>query len=59
MRQISRTLRLVYPAVFALAVAPAYAQEGEFIGGELVVVEANTLEQLLKNVEDRRVVENA
>lgn len=59
MRPLSRTTRLAYPALFALAFAPTYAQEeaGEVIG-ELEVVEADTLEELLKNVEDRRVVEN-
>ena len=60
MRPLTNTIRLAYPALLALALAPVHAQEetGEIIGGELEVVEVDTLEELLKNVEDRRVVEN-
>lgn len=60
MRHVGRTMRLAFLFVFAWAGATGVAQEeGEIIGGELEVVEANTLDQLLKNVQDRRVVENA
>lgn len=40
--------------------APAWAQEAEQVGGEddLVVNEANSLDELLDNVEERRVVES-
>ena len=36
----------------------AYAQEGEVAADDLQVIEANTLEELLGNVKDRRVVES-
>ena len=61
MKTINRTIRLAAPAIFALAVFPANAQEEdlEVIGGELEIVEANSLDELLKNVQGRGVVENA
>ncbi|MDE0190967.1 MAG: energy transducer TonB, partial [Gammaproteobacteria bacterium] len=53
-------MRLVCPFVLAWLGASAFAQEeGEIIGGELEVVEANSLDELLRNAEDRRVVESA
>lgn len=60
MRPLNRTIGLLCPFVLAWVAASAFAQEeGEIIGGELEIVEANTLDELLKNVQDRRVVENA
>ncbi len=44
--------------VWALVAMPAFAEEAAPIASDLVVNQADTLDELLQNVEDRRVVES-
>ena len=63
MKQLSRmsprTSRVAFGAALLAAAAFGWAQEAQDASGDdLEVVEANTLDELLKNVQDRRVVES-
>ena len=60
-RMSPRTSRVAFGAALLAAAAFGWAQEQEAqdaSGDDLEVVEANTLDELLKNVQDRRVVES-
>ncbi len=56
--RMNRTSGLAIVALGGLLAAPGFAQEELGVEDALEVVEANTLDDLLKNVEERRVVEN-
>ena len=57
-KHMNRTSGLVIVALGGLLAGSAFAQEELSVEDALEVVEANTLDDLLKNVEERRVVEN-
>lgn len=57
-KHMNRTSGLAIVALGGLLAGSAFAQEELSVEDALEVVEANTLDDLLKNVEERRVVEN-